>query len=45
MDIEVVDETIEEQATPQKLGWCSGWEGIVFELEDEREEPEASSRP
>lgn len=39
MDIDFVIETKEDDRTARATGWLTGWESVVFELEDETEEP------
>jgi hypothetical protein len=35
MNGEFVQETVEIESTPRTLGYLTGWEAIVFELEDD----------
>jgi hypothetical protein len=43
MNIDFVQETAEEEGTPRGIGSFTGWEGIIFEIEDdEGRHPERS---
>ena len=43
MNIDFVQEIIEDEGKPRILGCLTGWECIVFEVEDERDESPVSS--
>ncbi len=38
MKLEFVQEIIEDERTPRIVGCLTGWEAIVFEVEDETED-------
>ena len=42
MNIDFVQETVEEEGPPRVIGCFTGWEAIIFEVEDD-EEQQASS--
>ncbi len=41
MDVEFVQEIVEDERRPHIAGCLTGWEVIVFEIEDEEEDQES----
>lgn len=39
MTLDFVQDVVEEERPPRITGCLTGWELVIFELEDEREEP------
>ncbi len=33
---------VEEEEAPPTAGWLTGWENVVFQVEDDPEEPKAN---